>query len=173
VERVPTKTKLDAQDRAIRVALKGNARIPKSDLARLVGLSEGAIRGRIAWLKNYGAIRSYCALSRPGLIERAPLVWATFSIVARQIGEVGVDREPGQIADEQIDGRSAFQRKARLLCDEMQDVQEQSNLRAVGVGHCDASALGTSRARAPMFGGGSRRVLRDAAPDRAATGSIA
>ncbi|NDC57907.1 MAG: Lrp/AsnC family transcriptional regulator [Alphaproteobacteria bacterium] len=82
VDCVPKKTKLDAIDREILIALKRDARVRNSDLARLTGLSEGAVRGRIEKLQANGDIRGFCALIRPGIIERAPLVWGTFSILA-------------------------------------------------------------------------------------------
>jgi len=82
VERVPKKTMLDTKDRAILIALKNDPRIPNSALGRMVDLSEGAVRGRIDKLLARGDIRGFCTLIRPGLIERAPLVWARFSIVA-------------------------------------------------------------------------------------------
>lgn len=86
VERVPKKTKLDAKDRSILIALKNDARLAASALARMVGLSEGAVRGRIDKLRTRGDIRGFCTLVRPGLIERAPLVWVRFSIVVPDSG---------------------------------------------------------------------------------------
>lgn len=82
---MPKKTKLDAKDRSILIALKNDARLAASALARMVGLSEGAVRGRIDKLRTRGDIRGFCTLIRPGLIERAPLVWARFSIVAPDV----------------------------------------------------------------------------------------
>jgi len=51
----------------------------------------------------------------------------------RQVGEIDVDRESGQVADEQIDRSPTLQSEAFLLRDEGEHTHEQHDLPAIEV----------------------------------------
>ena len=59
------KDALDTVDRAIISALRANARIPYSDLARLVGLSGPSVADRVKRLEQLGVITGYHAALAP------------------------------------------------------------------------------------------------------------
>lgn len=56
---------MDAVDRKLVDALRGNARATYAELARLVGLSAPAVHERVAKLENSGVITGYHASVRP------------------------------------------------------------------------------------------------------------
>ena len=56
---------LDAVDRTILTALRANARIPYSDLAKLVGLSGPSVADRVKRLEQIGVITGYHATVAP------------------------------------------------------------------------------------------------------------
>ena len=59
---------LDAVDRTILTALKANARIPYSDLAKLVGLSGPSVADRVKRLEQTGVITGYHATVAPAAL---------------------------------------------------------------------------------------------------------
>jgi len=59
---------LDAVDRTIISALRANARIPYSDLARLVGLSGPSVADRVKRLEQIGVITGYRAALAPAAL---------------------------------------------------------------------------------------------------------
>ena len=59
---------LDAVDRTIIAALRANARIPYSDLARLVGLSGPSVADRVKRLEQIGVITGYHAALAPSAL---------------------------------------------------------------------------------------------------------
>jgi Lrp/AsnC family leucine-responsive transcriptional regulator len=60
--------RLDAVDRTIITALRANARIPYSDLARLVGLSGPSVADRVKRLELLGVITGYHAALAPAAL---------------------------------------------------------------------------------------------------------
>jgi hypothetical protein len=55
------------------------------------------------------------------------------SIPDGQIGQVDIDGQAGEIADEQIDRRAAFQGEGLLLENQGQDAHQEPNLPLIGV----------------------------------------
>ena len=83
-ERLPLKTKVDDKDLIILAALGPNARTSHVELARLTGLTEGAIRGRIDWLEAHGVIIGYRTIIKGRHSHGGPLHWVEFALLATQ-----------------------------------------------------------------------------------------
>jgi DNA-binding Lrp family transcriptional regulator len=93
-------TTLDATDRALLHALRGNARLPTAELARRLGLSRTTVQSRIERLERQHVIAGYtvvvpdaleAALVRAHvLITVAPRQSAAIEVALRRIPEVRV-----------------------------------------------------------------------------------
>jgi Lrp/AsnC family leucine-responsive transcriptional regulator len=62
---------MDAVDRKLLAALRGNARATWAELARLVGLSAPAVHERVSKLESSGVITGYHAAIDPGALGRS------------------------------------------------------------------------------------------------------
>lgn len=60
-----------------------------------------------------------------------PLLNAVVTRLNREVGEIDVDRQPRHVADEQIDGRPAFQCEAGFLRDGRENTDQQLDLSSI------------------------------------------
>lgn len=110
-ERLPLKKKVDEKDLVLLASLIKDARISNVELARLVGLTEGAVRGRIEWLEAHRVIIGYRTLVRAGIVDAAPLHWVEFVVFPTTVEaisrfEKGLFTLPGVCEVDRLDRQS-------------------------------------------------------------------
>lgn len=55
------------------------------------------------------------------------------SSLCQAVSQINIDRQPGQIPDEQVNRRTAFQREAFFLRDERKDTHQQGDLTPIAL----------------------------------------
>jgi DNA-binding Lrp family transcriptional regulator len=77
---VPLKTKLDDKDLIILQVLAEDARTSHVAIAKVAGLSEGAVRGRLDWLQANGILLGFRAIINAELVSPHPIHLVAFDV---------------------------------------------------------------------------------------------